>query len=118
MLDKSAIDMYSGSNNILLRCNLAWTGKALESAGKMSAVEQKEVVASLEGMRVTVDGKYGQLHEYDFEKNKWDGLESARLPLCEPEINRWLGGWNRVDRFTAFILLSQQPGPMGDSENA
>ena len=74
----------------------------------MSEPEQKEVVASLEGMRVTVDGKNGQLHEYDFARNTWTSLESASLPLSKAEISRWLNGWNSVDRFRAFNLLSQQ----------
>jgi hypothetical protein len=79
----------------------------------MSTTEEKEVVASLEGMRITVDGGNCQLFEYDFKLNCWANLESAPLPLSEQQISRWLAGWNAFDRFKAANLLAQSSDYLG-----
>ncbi len=71
----------------------------------MNCPIRKQVVASLEGMRVTVTGPIGELEAYNFVKNVWVHLETANLPIPLSRVDRWLTGWNGVDRLTAVSLL-------------
>lgn len=64
------------------------------------------VTASLEGMRVVVDGPQCRLEEYDFSSNQFNVVEEARWPLAAQRVSLWLGGWNRVDRLLAANILT------------
>lgn len=67
---------------------------------------QTEVVASLEGMRVVITSAICELCEYNFAENGWATLEARRWPLQQEIAERWLNGWNAVDRFKALNLLT------------
>lgn len=67
------------------------------------------ITASLEGMRVVVDGKRCGLHEYDFQGNRWLPRDEAAWPLTRALANEWLSGWNHVDRFAAVSVLIRPP---------
>ena len=71
--------------------------------------EARIITASLEGMRVVVDGKRCELHEYDFQDNRWLPREEAPWPLPRSLADRWLTGWNGVDRFAAVSVLTEPP---------
>jgi hypothetical protein len=75
--------------------------------------EQKIITASLEGMRVLVDRKRCELHEYDFQANRWRSKKDAPWPRPRPLADQCLTGWNNVDRFAAVNALTKpdEPGP-------
>ena len=64
-----------------------------------------EVIASLEGMKVVVDEKQCVLQEFDFDVNFWRPVETSARPMSRSEAEKWLAGWNSVDRWTALNLL-------------
>ena len=68
-----------------------------------------EVVASLEGMRMVVDGGWCQLDMFDFERNAWTPVTRSRWPLSTQKAEEWLTGWNAVDHFTATNVLRHVP---------
>ena len=70
---------------------------------------QMIVTASLEGMRVVVDGKRCELHEYDFQDNRWLPKDEAAWPLPRPLADQWLTGWNDLVRFAAVSVLIKPP---------
>lgn len=66
-----------------------------------------EIVASLEGMKVVVTTLCEcELHEYNFVENAWNKVEETKWPLSCALAAKWLEGWNAVDRFKAFSLLT------------
>ena len=65
----------------------------------------KQVVASLEGMRVVVIDGWCELHEYNFVTGCWMPKSRTQWPMEREEANRWLNGWNEVDRFSALNQL-------------
>lgn len=75
--------------------------------------EQRIITASLEGMRVVVDGRRCELHEYHFLDNRWLPKDQAPWPLTRDRAQEWLAGWNDLDRFTAIGLLT---APAADPE--
>jgi hypothetical protein len=70
---------------------------------------QTIVTASLEGMRIVVEGKRCELHEYDFRDNRWVPKDEAQWPLPRPVADQWLTGWNDLDRFAAVSALTKSP---------
>ena len=64
-----------------------------------------EVTPSLEGQRIRVEAGVCSLVYYDFGDDHWELKESAPWPLGRETAAAWLDGWNRVDRYAAFILL-------------
>ena len=46
--------------------------------------DQKTITASLEGMRVIVDGKRCELQEYNFTDNRWVPKDEALWVLSRP----------------------------------
>jgi hypothetical protein len=70
---------------------------------------QTIVTASLKGMRVVVDGKRCELREYDFQDNRWLPKDEAAWPLPRPLADKWLAGWNHMDRFAVVSVLTESP---------
>jgi hypothetical protein len=81
--------------------NLAATGYCHD----METTQPIEIIASLEGMKITVTSDTCTLREYDFVANAWRDLESLPWPLTLFQAELWLDGWNRVDRFSALNRL-------------
>lgn len=73
-------------------------------AAPSTAVRQ-EVVASLEGARIVIRDSVCFLDQYHYGANCWKSMEQRPWPLSQSQADRWLEGWNRVDRFEAFNLL-------------
>ena len=71
--------------------------------------KQTIITASLEGMRVLIDEKRCQLQEFDFVANRWLPKETSPRPLMRPLAEKWLTGWNHLDRFTAMSALTRPP---------
>lgn len=71
----------------------------------------REVVASLEGMRVVVNDEWCDLHEYDFINDCWVSKARCPWPMERGEAESWLNGWNAHDRFTA---MNQLVAPLPD----
>jgi hypothetical protein len=69
------------------------------------------VTASLEGMRVVIDGPECRLEEYDFSLNEYNVVEEARWPLEAQRTTLWLSGWNRVDKFRGVNMLMSPEDP-------
>ena len=67
--------------------------------------EQRIITASLEGMRVLVDGKQCELQEYDFVGDRWLHKDASPWPLGRERAKEWLAGWNKVDRLAALSAL-------------
>jgi hypothetical protein len=67
--------------------------------------EVVKIVASLEGMRVVIDGERCKLHEYNFAANEWCELESSSWPMMREQAESWLRGWNIVDHSAALSHL-------------
>lgn len=67
--------------------------------------EAVTITASLEGMRIVIDGGRCELHEYNFEENEWREIESSSWPILREQAQTWLTGWNTVDRFAALNHL-------------
>jgi hypothetical protein len=66
----------------------------------------REVLASLEGMKIVALENQCELHEFNFEQNCWQPLETHVRPMPERAAEEWLRGWNHVDRFEALMLLT------------
>lgn len=66
----------------------------------------KEVIASLEGMKVVAEGRCCELHEYNFELNSWRLLKAGSRPMAPADAEEWVNGWNNVDRGIALSLLT------------
>ena len=65
----------------------------------------RQVVASLEGMRVVVNDGWCDLQEYNFVTDCWVPKARAWWPMVREEAETWLDGWNAYDRFTAINQL-------------
>jgi hypothetical protein len=65
----------------------------------------EQVVASLEGMRVVVNDGWCELHEYDFSTNCWVPKARHEWPMERRKAEKWVEGWNAVDRLTAINRL-------------
>ena len=65
----------------------------------------EQVVASLEGMRVVVNEGWCELHEYDSGSDCWVPKARREWPMARDEAERWVEGWNALDRFTAINRL-------------
>lgn len=87
-----------------------------ETATGLDSTVMIEIVASLEGARVTMQQGVCCLDEYDFENNRWINKDQQPWPLPENLAREWLHGWNRVDQFEALSLL-MCPGSSPDSWN-
>ncbi len=74
----------------------------------------REIVASLEGMKVVVANSHCELHEYNFETDLWSMIESSSFPMRRSDAERWVQGWNGVDRFAAMAALV---GPSSPDKN-
>ncbi|MFB3779477.1 MAG: hypothetical protein ACE141_17800 [Bryobacteraceae bacterium] len=66
---------------------------------------KNEVIASLEGMKIAVDGNHCSLQEFSFDLNCWRTIETSAHPMSRAHAEEWLEGWNSVDRWTALNLL-------------
>ena len=66
---------------------------------------KSEVTASLEGMKIVVDDAQCSLQEFNFDSNCWRIIDTATLPMSRTDVERWLNGWNAVDRWAALRLL-------------
>jgi hypothetical protein len=64
-----------------------------------------EVIAALEGMKITVRSGTCSLCEYDFVANEWRDVDSTLWPLTRAQAEIWLDGWNRMDHFSAINQL-------------
>lgn len=64
-----------------------------------------EITASLEGMKVVIANGRCELYEYNFDDNRWHEVDSSPWPVTRQRAERWLRGWNAVDRFAAFNRL-------------
>jgi hypothetical protein len=71
----------------------------------------RQVVASLEGMRVVVNDGACELHEYNFVTDCWVPKARSQWPMEREEADTWLDGWNAVDRFAA---MNQLVAPVAD----
>lgn len=114
MLDKSAKDKHNDLMN-MINITEQSEGKntpSLEATNAAGAPGRIEIVASLEGARVVIEGWRCELDEYDFSGNFWQNLETAELPLSTVDADRWLRGWNPVDRLKARALLIRRPPAM------
>jgi hypothetical protein len=69
---------------------------------------EKEIIASMEGMKVVVADRC-ELHEYNFDTNKWFQIDSCVRPMKRSQAEEWLTGWNSVDRFAALGALISRP---------
>jgi hypothetical protein len=69
------------------------------------------VTASLEGLRVVVEGPICRLEEYNFSVNEFDLVSEARWPVSGEQVCQWLKGWNRIDKFRAVSLLMSPEDP-------
>jgi hypothetical protein len=65
----------------------------------------QQVVASLEGMKIVVANRKCELHEYNFEVDLWTEIESMAHPMLRSDADRWVRGWNTVDRISAVSAL-------------
>jgi len=77
----------------------------LKSFGKEGSDMSKQVIASLEGMRIVVDDGWCELHEYDFSQDHWVPKDRHKWPLALDEAKEWVKGWNALDRFAAVNRL-------------
>ncbi len=68
----------------------------------------KEVVASLEGIKVVVRRQTCELHEYNFEENSWHEVDRSAHPMEPSQAEIWLEKWNDVDRHAALTLLTNE----------
>lgn len=68
-------------------------------------LQTRQVVASLEGMRILITDDGCELHEYDFSLNSWKPKMNALWPLSKQEAEARLQGWNKIDRSTAMNML-------------
>lgn len=68
--------------------------------------EPKIITASLEGARVLTDGQKCELQEYNFKSDKWQSKEKSAWPLSRPIAERWLHGWNAIDKLAATSVLT------------
>ena len=71
----------------------------------MRTTSTVKIIASLEGMQITVTSGTCTLLEYDFVADAWRDLESLPWPLTRFQAEIWLDGWNRVDHFSALNRL-------------
>ncbi|MGP8243950.1 MAG: hypothetical protein ACLQVN_05465 [Bryobacteraceae bacterium] len=60
-------------------------------------------------MRVLVDNRLCELHEYDSSANRWAPKDEAAWPLLRSHADAWLVGWDDVDRFAAVNVLTKPP---------
>jgi hypothetical protein len=65
----------------------------------------REIVASLEGMKVVVANNRCELYEYNFRTDTWSTIEERSFPMPRNDAERWVHGWNSVDRFAAVSAL-------------
>jgi hypothetical protein len=65
----------------------------------------REIVASLEGMRVVVVDNRCELHEYNFETDSWSEVDNGAFPMSRSHAERWVHDWNPVDRRAAVWAL-------------
>ena len=65
----------------------------------------REIVASLEGMKVVVANNQCELYEYNFETDLWSEIENTSFPMPRSHAERWVRDWNPVDRFAAVSAL-------------
>jgi hypothetical protein len=66
----------------------------------------RQVVASLEGLRVFINEGWCELHEYNFVTDCWVPKARSPWPMAQGEAETWLKGWNPVDRFSAMNQLA------------
>lgn len=69
---------------------------------------KKEIVASLEGMKIVALSDCCELHEYNFVENAWRKVANSARPMERETAESWLSGWNAVDRVEALTLLTAQ----------
>lgn len=78
----------------------------------VSESKEVQIVASLEGERVVVSGGICRIDEYHFKLDRWEPMDCSLWPMAKSAAERWLAGWNRIDRFAALCLLAE-PAPHG-----
>jgi hypothetical protein len=73
----------------------------------------KTVTASLEDMRIVVDEAKCALEKYEFAADKWLSRYEGSWPLSRPPAERWLAGWDSIDRFAVRYTLTPPQGDVG-----
>ena len=71
----------------------------------VASLDWPVVLCLFEGMRVVVNDGWCELHEYNFMTERWVPKARREWPMARDEAQRWVEGWNALDRFTAINRL-------------